>query len=105
VSKKKSLGVCRALYDYDAQSDLELSFKENDLISILEKDDSGWWHGELNGMVRGRKKRSNEEETFGEVFCRLECFLLQIGWKKLILLLRRICLNWIRAWIELASLW
>lgn len=52
VSKKRTLGVCRALYDYDAQSDLELSFKEGDLITILEKDDSGWWHGELNGLVR-----------------------------------------------------
>lgn len=51
VLKKKSIGMCRALYDYDAQSDLELSFKERDLITILEKDESGWWHGELNGVV------------------------------------------------------
>ncbi len=50
-SRPKGIGVCRALYDYDAQSDLELSFKERDVITILEKDDSGWWHGELGGKV------------------------------------------------------
>jgi hypothetical protein len=50
-TRPKGIGTCRALYDYDAQSDLELSFKERDVIAILEKDESGWWHGELNGRV------------------------------------------------------
>merc|ERR1711991_115079 len=30
---------------------MELSFCEDDVITIIEKDDSGWWHGELNGKV------------------------------------------------------
>jgi hypothetical protein len=51
VSKPKGIGFCRALYDYDAQSDMELSFGEDDIITIIEKDESGWWHGELNGKV------------------------------------------------------
>ena len=51
VGRPKGIGLCRAMYDYDAQSDLELSFKERDVITILEKDDSGWWHGELGGRV------------------------------------------------------
>lgn len=45
------MGKCAALYDYDAQSEQELSFKAGDVISILDKDESGWWHGELNGRV------------------------------------------------------
>ena len=51
VSSVRGIGFAKALYDYDAQSDLELSFQEDDLITIIEKDDSGWWHGELNGKV------------------------------------------------------
>ncbi len=27
------------------------SFKAGDTIVILDKDESGWWHGELNGYV------------------------------------------------------
>jgi chemotaxis protein histidine kinase CheA len=43
--------LVRALYNYDATEDNELSFKANDRIVVIQKDDSGWWHGELNGQV------------------------------------------------------
>lgn len=43
----------RALYDYEAQADEELSFLEGALIRILRKDDGGvddgFWEGECNG--------------------------------------------------------
>ncbi|GAM17836.1 hypothetical protein SAMD00019534_010110 [Acytostelium subglobosum LB1] len=39
----------RALYDYDAASQDELSFKEGDVIAIIQKDNGGWWEGELRG--------------------------------------------------------
>jgi len=39
----------KALYDYDAQTDDELSFKEGDTIVIIQKDPGGWWEGEMNG--------------------------------------------------------
>jgi len=39
----------KALYDYDATNDTELSFKENDLLSISEQDESGWWFAEIGG--------------------------------------------------------
>eukprot|EP01114_Cavostelium_apophysatum_P009508 TRINITY_DN2265_c0_g1_i2.p1 TRINITY_DN2265_c0_g1~~TRINITY_DN2265_c0_g1_i2.p1 ORF type:complete len:597 (-),score=210.06 TRINITY_DN2265_c0_g1_i2:52-1842(-) len=40
----------KALFDYNAQEDNELSFKENDVITIVEKvANSDWWQGELNG--------------------------------------------------------
>jgi len=43
--------IVRALYNYDATEDNELSFKANERIVVIQKDDSGWWHGELNGQV------------------------------------------------------
>ena len=45
----------RALYDYDATNDEELSFSEGQLIRILRRDengvDDGWWEGEVDGQV------------------------------------------------------
>ena len=39
----------RAIYDYDARAADELSFKRNDVITVLKADeeDDGWYHGEL----------------------------------------------------------
>jgi len=46
----------RALYDYAATSDEELSFMEGSLICITRKQihdgvDDGWWEGEFNGRI------------------------------------------------------
>ena len=45
----------RALYDYDATCEEELSFQEGQLIRILRKNengvDDGWWEGEVNSTV------------------------------------------------------
>ncbi|KAJ3148444.1 Unconventional myosin-Ie [Geranomyces variabilis] len=41
--------TCKALYDYEASEADELSFKTGAVISITNKDDEGWWQGELNG--------------------------------------------------------
>lgn len=40
----------RALYNYQANNDSELSFKANDILDITEQDESGWWLAELNGV-------------------------------------------------------
>jgi len=50
-SPKITRTIVRALYNYDATEDNELSFKANDRITVIQKDDSGWWHGELNGQI------------------------------------------------------
>jgi len=45
-------GQARALYDYEGESANDLSFREGDIISIIDKSDpSGWWEGELNGAT------------------------------------------------------
>ena len=45
----------RALYDYDATNDEELTFSEGQLIRILRRDengvDDGWWEGQVDGRV------------------------------------------------------
>ncbi|XP_056008706.1 tyrosine-protein kinase Yes-like isoform X2 [Ostrea edulis] len=33
----------RALYDYDARADDDLSFKKNDLLNLLDDSDPDWW--------------------------------------------------------------
>mmetsp|Transcript_11027 Transcript_11027/g.33761 ORF Transcript_11027/g.33761 Transcript_11027/m.33761 type:complete len:529 (-) Transcript_11027:49-1635(-) len=48
-AEDKGISVARARYDYDSGDPSELSFKAGDIITVLEKDESGWWHGELNG--------------------------------------------------------
>ncbi|KAJ3156727.1 Unconventional myosin-Ie, partial [Irineochytrium annulatum] len=49
VPPPKKLPQCKALYDYDATEADELSFKVGDIITIVSKDDEGWWTGNLRG--------------------------------------------------------
>lgn len=39
----------KALFPYEAATDDELTFNEGDIIFIVQKDQAGWWEGELNG--------------------------------------------------------
>ncbi|BFZ58078.1 cell division control protein 14 [Savitreella phatthalungensis] len=50
LAKKKE--VARALYDYTAQADGDLSFKAGDAIEVVQRTDSenDWWTGKLNGV-------------------------------------------------------
>lgn len=42
----------KALYDYDASDPSELSFKQNDVINLIEAYvGSDWFKGELNGKI------------------------------------------------------
>ncbi|CAG8505262.1 6612_t:CDS:10 [Ambispora leptoticha] len=44
---KSIVKICRALYDYEAATEDELSFKEDDVLYILEDDDNEWWKAKL----------------------------------------------------------
>ena len=46
---EEPIGRVRALYDYDAQGEEELTFKEGDIITVLVKEDENWWLGTLHG--------------------------------------------------------
>jgi len=41
----------KALFEYEAKEDNELSFHIGDVIDVFKKDPSGWWTGELNGRI------------------------------------------------------
>ncbi|CAG9760317.1 unnamed protein product [Ceutorhynchus assimilis] len=42
---------CVALYDFDAENPGELSFKENDIITLLNKIDENWFEGSVGGRT------------------------------------------------------
>lgn len=47
--KPTDVEYCIALYDYDASAEDELTFEENQIITIVNKSphgvDDGWWEG------------------------------------------------------------
>ncbi|XP_034033571.1 F-BAR and double SH3 domains protein 2-like [Thalassophryne amazonica] len=54
VNGDSSVSFAKALYDYAAQTDDELSFPEGAIIRILSREtheDDGFWEGEFNGVV------------------------------------------------------
>ena len=74
----------QALYDYDADDQTSLSFRQGDLIQVLTQLESGWWDGVINNVrgwfpsnycavVTGPEQNGNdqqhapsEDETSGE---------------------------------------
>ena len=56
TKQKNHIKFCKALYDFDASSYSELSFKEGDIIKVVRTKtpsggDDGWWEGEICGKV------------------------------------------------------
>ncbi|XP_013095541.2 F-BAR and double SH3 domains protein 2-like isoform X3 [Biomphalaria glabrata] len=55
VVTNSEISWARALYDYEGQTEEELSFLEGALIRVLRKDDrgvdDGFWEGECNGNI------------------------------------------------------
>ncbi|KAK2904700.1 hypothetical protein Q8A67_006499 [Cirrhinus molitorella] len=56
-----SIGRCKALYSFTSDREDELKINEGDVLDIFQKDDSGWWFGELNGQ-RGHFPSTYVEE-------------------------------------------
>ncbi|KAM5221716.1 SH3 domain-containing kinase-binding protein 1 isoform 4-T4 [Ctenodactylus gundi] len=50
-SRTKTRDYCKVIFPYEAQNDDELTIKEGDIVTLINKDciDLGWWEGELNG--------------------------------------------------------
>ncbi|XP_023388104.1 SH3 domain-containing kinase-binding protein 1 isoform X3 [Pteropus vampyrus] len=50
-SRTKTKDYCKVIFPYEAQNDDELTIKEGDIVTLINKDciDKGWWEGELNG--------------------------------------------------------
>lgn len=43
----KYIGICTALYDYQAQNEEEISFSADDILYILDKEDPDWYKAQL----------------------------------------------------------
>uniref|UniRef100_A0A7N4PWZ7 SH3 domain-containing kinase-binding protein 1 n=1 Tax=Sarcophilus harrisii TaxID=9305 RepID=A0A7N4PWZ7_SARHA len=50
-SRTKSKDYCKVIFPYEAQNEDELTIREGDIVTLVNKDciDVGWWEGELNG--------------------------------------------------------
>ena len=51
VQAVPSIGQCKAIFDYMANMYDELTIRIGDVINIHDKQEDGWWLGELNGTV------------------------------------------------------
>ncbi|XP_065063028.1 sorbin and SH3 domain-containing protein 1-like isoform X1 [Rhopilema esculentum] len=44
-------GIARAKYKFQAENDKEISFKKNDMITLLRKLDDNWYEGEIEDQI------------------------------------------------------
>ena len=53
IKEENNFETVLAKYSYSARSSQELSFKENDMITVLAKEHSDWWNGQvgLDGAI------------------------------------------------------
>ena len=43
--------LVRALFEYQGTTETELDLCENDVVTVLKQDRSGWWQGEVDGRI------------------------------------------------------
>ncbi|KAF9096233.1 hypothetical protein BGX23_011727 [Mortierella sp. AD031] len=53
-AREKQCRQVRALYNFDATAEGELSLRKGDIVRIIEEIDEGWWEGELIDPNGGR---------------------------------------------------
>ena len=59
--------MAKALRRYEEKNDMEISFGEGDIVSVIEKSDTGIWRGKINGKV-GTFPASHVEVIAGAEF-------------------------------------
>ena len=64
----------KANYDFTARNSAELSLRKGDIISVLDKDESGWWLGmreidgkEIYGMFPGNYVATHEVRSLKQL--------------------------------------
>mmetsp|Transcript_3466 Transcript_3466/g.6859 ORF Transcript_3466/g.6859 Transcript_3466/m.6859 type:complete len:156 (-) Transcript_3466:82-549(-) len=60
VGPKENLPLVRAVADYISDEVGDLSFCEGDVLTVVEKRDSGWWQGWLlnSGLVESKDRQT-----------------------------------------------
>jgi len=48
-ANKPKMPQCKALYAYAATEADELALQPGDIVTIINKDNEGWWEGALKG--------------------------------------------------------
>ncbi|XP_051566872.1 nostrin isoform X1 [Myxocyprinus asiaticus] len=57
----RCIGKCKVLYSFTSEREDDLNINEGDILDIFQKEDTGWWFGELNGQ-RGHFPSTYVEE-------------------------------------------
>ncbi|KAF9341477.1 hypothetical protein BGZ91_007720 [Linnemannia elongata] len=61
--REKAYKQVRALYNFDATAEGELSLRKGDIVRITEEIDEGWWEGELVDASGGRSDSSQYNDV------------------------------------------